>query len=887
MHGGMKVYRGAAAAARHYVEADRSRADDYYLAEGSGLADRYIAFPDGLLQRPAMDGDTYERWVAGYDVETDKPKGRLRTDDNAVRFTEIIVNGPKTWSLAAALHPEIAAAYDAAQDRAAAEIIRWLAQHATTRIGPRGRQIQIPVEQIEAGVVHHKTSRAGDPHVHLHLQINARVWAAGKWRGIHTVGIRDSLGAINGIGHATVKCDPDFRAALAAHGLRLDEAGEVRNLAHLVGAFSARAAQINRNVDRHEADWRAEHPGEEPGPRLRRTWDGLAWAEARPDKVVPRDGTELTRRWVDDLVELGATISAGPTVLDPVLPGEVDRADVVETVLTRLGAKRSAWNVADVRGEVEQQIAAAGVVTNPAARAELAEDLTSRVVDACVRLLERDDVPEHIRYLTSPRVLEVEADLTTRLTSRGAVAAVHHEVDSGGLDPMQTDVVSAIAGQSPLLVIEGAAGAGKTTTLSAARNALSSQGRALVVVTPTKKAAEVASQQLGTSAFSAAWLAHQHGFRWDDDGRWSRVEQTPDLDARLWPGDVLLVDEAGMLDQDTARALLTIADESGVRLAFMGDRHQLPAVGRGGVLDLAARWASPDACLTLDAIHRFADPEYAELSLLMRTGERGGEVFDALLARGQIIVHATDVERELALATEGLRTGNERPLLIADTREQASALNAAVRDVLVSADWVNDLRAITTNAGQRIGLGDRVATRRNDPELDIANRETWTVIGLAPGQELVVESTRGRRQLPAGYVAEHLELAYASTAHGAQGETVTSAHVVISDQTSAASAYVGMTRGRQNNTAHLVADSLDEAKRVWLDTFSRDRADLGPAHAAQAALDAMERNGTSPPSLQVALQRAVLTGSVASSSGYESRHELYPRRDDRTIGPAR
>ena len=33
MHGGMKVYRGAAAAARHYVEADRSRADDYYLAE--------------------------------------------------------------------------------------------------------------------------------------------------------------------------------------------------------------------------------------------------------------------------------------------------------------------------------------------------------------------------------------------------------------------------------------------------------------------------------------------------------------------------------------------------------------------------------------------------------------------------------------------------------------------------------------------------------------------------------------------------------------------------------------------------------------------------------------------------------------------------------------
>ena len=41
----MKIYRGAAAAARHYVEADRSRADDYYLAEGSGVAMRFVATP--------------------------------------------------------------------------------------------------------------------------------------------------------------------------------------------------------------------------------------------------------------------------------------------------------------------------------------------------------------------------------------------------------------------------------------------------------------------------------------------------------------------------------------------------------------------------------------------------------------------------------------------------------------------------------------------------------------------------------------------------------------------------------------------------------------------------------------------------------------------------
>ena len=116
----------------------------------------------------------------------------------------------------------------------------------------------------------HYTSRAGDPHRHLHLQINARVFAEGRWRGLHTVGVRDSLDAINGIGHAAVMTDPGFRAALAAHGFTLDpDTGEVVQLAAFVGPFSARAAQIGRNIDRYEAEWRAANPGQEPGPALR------------------------------------------------------------------------------------------------------------------------------------------------------------------------------------------------------------------------------------------------------------------------------------------------------------------------------------------------------------------------------------------------------------------------------------------------------------------------------------------------------------------------------------------------------------------------------------------------------------------------------------------
>src|SRR4051812_50194067 len=91
------------------------------------------------------------------------PRGRLRSDDRAVRFVEVVVNGPKSWSLAAALHPEIAAAYDAAQDRAATQIIGWLAQHATTRVGPAGRQVPGPVEGLGAGPGGASTPPAGDP----------------------------------------------------------------------------------------------------------------------------------------------------------------------------------------------------------------------------------------------------------------------------------------------------------------------------------------------------------------------------------------------------------------------------------------------------------------------------------------------------------------------------------------------------------------------------------------------------------------------------------------------------------------------------------------------------------------------------------------------------
>nr|WP_091381055.1 MobF family relaxase [Geodermatophilus sp. DSM 45219] len=888
----MKVYAGAPAAARQYVEFDRGRPDDYYLTEGAGIARRYTISGGRVQELAPLAGDGYQAWVAGTDPNTGEPRGRLRTDDRAVRFIEVIVNGPKSWSLAAALHPDIAAAYDAAQDRAAVQIIGWLAQHATTRVGPRGGQVQVPVERLEAVTVRHHTSRAGDPHRHLHLQINARVFAAGRWRGLHTVGVRDFLAAINGIGHAAVATDPQFRAALAAHGYTMDATGDVPELAAYAAAFSARAAQIGRNIDRYERQWMAAHPGQTPGPGLRRAWDARAWAEGRPDKVTPRPGTDLTARWVGELAALGYRDPGRPVDLTPAPVGGLDRNDAVERVLARLAAARSAWNAADVRGEVEQLLAAAGMVVDAGVRIELAEDLTARAVVRCVPLLNRDGghaaVPEHIRAWTSQPVLDVEADLTDRLAARSTPAHADQRRDPepelpdavrGRLDAGQAAAVTALAGDRPLVVLEGAAGAGKTTTLAATRALLHANGRGLLVVTPTLKAAKVAFLEVGAHTGSAAGLAYQHGWRWSDHGTWTRLAfgeadpvtgvpfAGPREAARLGAGDLLVVDEVGMLDQDTARALLTVVDEAGARLALLGDRHQLAAVGRGGVLDLAAGQIDPAGHLTLDMVHRFTrtddagrttrDTEYAELTLAMRTGDDPGAVFDTLVARGQIRLHPDPAALQEALAaTAAAHHGGGEPVaVVVDTREQATELSDAIRERLVVDGRVDDTRVAVTGAGQRIGVGDRIATRRNDRNLGVANRDTWTAVAVDRHGSLAVipaevtpreavsagvtPAGTGQRLLPAGYVTSHVELAYASTAHGVQGDTVTAAHLVVGEHTGAAAAYVGMTRGRTANTAHLAATDLDQAREQWIAVFARDRADLGPAHAAtQAAAEA-------------------------------------------------
>ncbi|GAC1379850.1 MAG: hypothetical protein NVSMB48_04490 [Marmoricola sp.] len=103
--------------------------------------------------------------------------------------------------------------------------------------------------------------------------------------------------------------------------------------------------------------------------------------------------------------------------------------------------------------------------------------------------------------------------------------------------------------------------------------------------------------------------------------------------------------------------------------------------------------------------------------------------------------------------------------------------------------------------------------------------------------------TRGPRTVPASYARTDLELAYATAVHGAQGETVNRAHFALTETSTAAATYVGLTRGRDSNTIHIVAENEDAARDQWMAAFNRDRCDLGPAHARNLALENLERHG--------------------------------------------
>ena len=373
--------------------------------------------------------------------------------------------------------------------------------------------------------------------------------------------------------------------------------------------------------------------------------------------------------------------------------------------------------------------------------------------------------------------------------------AVHEAEDGVCLDAGQRQLVSYFATHSAVLSLGiGPAGAGKTTAMVAYAATLAADGRRLVPLASSARAAEVLGTELSLRAENLHKFLHEN--------------RRPDRDDwyRLSPGDVVLVDEAGMAGTLQLAEIVALAGRSGAAVRLLGDPAQLASVDAGGALRLLE---TEVGAVHLDHLHRFDDPDEGLATLLLRAGDPTGLAFYA--SHGRIREGGREAMLESAYDAwaADIRNG-QTSVLVAVTVEDVRALNARARIERVQAGRVEP-DGVSLADGNRAGVGDWVVTRSNVRGLTcrhgrdwVKNGDTWEVTRRHRDGGLSVQHQehRGRLRLPAEYVADSVELAYASTAHRAQGITVDTAHTLVTSEMTRESLYVASTRGR--NAHHLV-----------------------------------------------------------------------------------
>lgn len=860
--GGFKAFRGSARTATEYLlERDSVKLDDYYR-EGSERTVEHGVVSRGQVEMGTFTPEEFRTWMEHRDPETDdvrgvfRPRSYVDTHTGEVKvggtplYQETLVSVDKTLSLYAAANPEFAAILERVMGRATTAGVAALSEKTVTRIGARNAQRQVKFDRIEFTSVQHTTSRSGDPHYHRHVQLLTVGMVNGEWRGLAGQALYRNAALFNKAADLAISTDVEMREYLATQGLTWtpgDGGGQIVELLGQVDDFSERRDMIELNREERELEWRMANPGEEPSQKLRQSWDTYAWAKDRPTKEPQHD---LTPEGMAARIAAITPMNTAHTMTAQTA-AEIDPAVVAEGALVDLSSARSAWSQSDMIAAIDDRLAGMYLIGSEGVP-ELRKAALSQVLERCISFLDEGIEVVGSRHYTSGYVVELDRKISDALTMRamipGDFAEVNPDRDGFTLSQEQQIAAEAIAGTHQLVVIQGAAGAGKTTMLEAAAESIEAQGRKLMVVSPTKRGAIEAGDVLGVDGDSVHALLYRAGATVDETGRWELPEVWRDQPEawRMGADTVLVVDEAGMLDQETAAALHAYVDSQRVgTLVLSGDAAQLAAVGRGGYLARAAQLAGMS--LDLTDVRRFRtdsgdiDQKYAEMSLLLRDRTDTETVFEELAGRGLVQVSELETQIENVSESVALEVAHGKTsVVITATNSAASRVNRAVFDRLVDAGGIDVSVTTIGRDGDPIAAGALVATRQNDRELGVANRQTWLVDSVnADGRVTVKDPNTGhRRTLSAEYVASNVQLAYAVTGHGAQGMTVDVAHTLLSDEMNASGAYVGLTRGRFANVLHVVGEDLDDAKTQFLGAFDRDEVDLG----LESALEQVERD---------------------------------------------
>ncbi|WP_344064712.1 AAA family ATPase [Microbacterium pumilum] len=872
----------------HLQHTTGTEALEAYSAASDATVSRFIV-DNGVITSDELTAGGLRVWLTGHDPVTGEERGHQRLSPDADLLLDGTLNHPKSYSIAALLHPELAAEFEALQNRLRERILLTWQSELNARRG-HGGLVREEITRIEVVELQHRRSRALDPHIHRHLWLNIKVLGAdGKWSNLDSRVAMKLHTIVNAEGDLAARTDRAWIAALARRGYTLDDAGEIAELAGAVRPLSRRSAQIEANRARMIAEWSTAHGGSAPSVEVLQQIDRRAWAVSRPNKPADLDELSWEARVRDEIASIDASLVAERAAVD-IDATDIDTLDfdllaamAVVDADERSTSSGGRFNAFDIRAGATRALSRTGIVAHRAQLDGVIDEIAGRAAMAVVRVI-AEPAPAHVKTLMATETMRAKVRLAGRLDAianpgRSLLPAELHrhasKEDVSILDASQNVAACAIAGTDGLVTVTGPAGTGKTTMLRAAFHALTAQRRRMLVVAPTLKAASVAAQEIGTSASSIHALLFDHGYRWstDDAGAkvWVRLARG-DTDPKIggtysgpaqWvlrTGDRIVVDEAGMVDLQTANALTELALELRVGLAFVGDPHQALPVGHAGAMASAIRHAN--ASVELDTVHRFRDPEYAALTLRLRNSvdrEHALEVAGELAERGHLecFDHHDAARERMIDAYFDWHARGKRVTLVSGTNAEADAINAAIQQRRVDKGELDPGLVACGMEEQRILVGDTVQTRRNDRLTGVENRANWIVRGIYDEfVSLVSVCDSGEvRHIPLDYAREHLQLAYASTVHGVQGDTADAS--VVGPDVDAAGLYVGLTRGRIHNVAIVVARTDAAARERIADSMQRGTTEVTMQDALRAAQAEVRR---------AARNREAATGPVVGAS---------------------
>jgi conjugative relaxase-like TrwC/TraI family protein len=795
-----------------------TKQSEYYLG-GREPAGRWISATNnfGVTHGSDVDNALFERLHAGVD-EGGQPL-LTNSGDVAKRVAgiDLTLSAPKSVSIAFALaDEETRRAIEAAQRSACEATIAFLDRHAAyCRRGKNGLRLErasLTVASFQHGearpAAHTDGKVFADPATHTHnviLNFSVRV-SDGTIGAIDARHLFANKMAAGSVYHLALASELQRRA-----GFEIGEIGE-NGIFEIVGVprelreyFSARRHEVEETIAR-EGLTTAEAPKLAAaialGTRTSKQEDG-------PENRFALWAEEATR-----FVEVERFVAGLQTYREP---DPIDRENAIAERIAAIPAQLTEHESVFEKRHLYAAVATALVGTGAGAeRVDLeAEQL---ITTGAVIELGRDALEQPV-YSTAAQIA-IERDLVAigkRLNHQRRPAPDAERVlqlcRAHGLTHEQTQAAQAATTSAAIVIVQGAAGAGKTTMLAPVVASYRELGRVRGTATAWKIATQLS--ELGIEAKATdAWLAQaRHGGDFLDRNT------------------VLVVDEAGLLSSRQMHALLSEAERCGAKVVLVGDLRQLQAVGAGPGLSIVASIADPTR---VDTIVRQRDV-WAREAITDFANGRAADGLKAFADHGLLTLQTGEkatIKRLVDGWAETQKTAsNTSTLLIAKTNAQVRALNDEVRTRLKQAGQIRGpeitIAAVTPSGhGQTLHFarGDQIRFLVRQDRLGVINGTAGTVTRINrrnADNPLITVTIDGRVAAfrPSDIADEHgrarLGHAYATTIYGCQGLTTDQAFVLLDPSMNRHDIYVSSSRARDRS--ELCADSRALDARIRLD----------------------------------------------------------------------